>query len=95
MQMMVASRLTDGRVVFMDSAHGWVESIDDGVLIDTDSPSADVLAAAERAVQAAVIVEPYLIEVAVDRGRRRPVQLREAIRAFGPSVRDSEPAFRG
>ena len=87
MQMIIASRLVDGRVVFIDTEAGWHDSIEDGVLIQDETESDRLLAEAERAVEVNLIVDPYLIEVTVQGGARRPVEVREAIRAFGPSVR--------
>ncbi|HEY5624688.1 MAG TPA: DUF2849 domain-containing protein [Gammaproteobacteria bacterium] len=87
MQMIIASRLVDGRVVFMDAESGWQDSIADGVLLDDEAESERLLAEAEQAVEANLIVDPYVIEVTVEDGARRPVEVREAIRAFGPSVR--------
>ena len=94
MQMIVASRLTDGRVVFMAPGNSWAESIDEGVVADDSDAAADLLAEAKRAAERSVVVEPYLIEVTVTAGRLRPVLLREAIRAFGPTVHDSEAVVR-
>lgn len=87
MQMIIASRLTDGRVVFMDEDGGWVDLIGDGVLLETEEAAARSLADAERGVAGNVIVDPYLIGVIVENEERRPAEVREAIRAFGPSVR--------
>ena len=86
-QMIIASRLTDGRVVFMDENGGWVDFIADGVLLETEEDAARSLVDAERGVVGNVIVDPYLIGVIVEDQERRPAQVREAIRAFGPSVR--------
>jgi len=85
-QMIVASRLTDGRVVFMTDGLGWSESIDDGLIVEVADRGAELLEDATRSVDECFVVEPYLIDVAIDQGQRRPVQLREAIRAFGPSI---------
>ena len=41
--------------------------------------------AAGRAARASIVVDPYVIDVAIVNGSRRPQDLREAIRAFGPS----------
>lgn len=86
-QMIIASRLLDGLVVFFDSDGGWVASIDDGALLEDDEESTRVLALAREQEARCVVVDPYLIEVIVEDGRRRPAAIREAIRAFGPSVR--------
>ena len=87
MQMIIASRLVDGRVVFMDAESGWKDSINDGVLLENGAESGHLPPEAEQAVEANLVVDPYLIEVTVEDGVRRPVEVREAIRAFGPSVR--------
>ncbi len=87
MQMIIANRLVDGRVVFMDADAAWVDSIEDGVLLESQADNDRLMGLAMRAVEDCLIVEPYLIEVVVDDGKRRPLEAREAIRAFGPSVR--------
>lgn len=86
--MIVANRLTDGRVVFLADGARWVESIEDGLLIESDALQAQMLEHAERAVESSTVVDPYLIDVVTENGRRRPAQLRESIRAFGPTVSD-------
>jgi hypothetical protein len=90
--MIVANRLTDGRVVFLAEDDRWVESIQDGLVIESDALQVELLEHAERAVETGIVVDPYLIDVAIEDGRRRPLQLRESIRAFGPTV--SDPAAR-
>ena len=90
MQMIIANRLVDGRVVFMDADAAWVDSIEDGVLLESQVEADRLMVAATRAVEDCVIVEPYPIEVVVEDGKRRPVAAREAIRAFGPSVRTDQ-----
>ena len=86
MQMIIANRLLDGRVVFMDDTGGWVNEIADGSLIVSQQRAAEQLNAAQRAVEENEVVDPYLIDVSADGGRPRPIQVRERIRAFGPSV---------
>jgi len=90
MQMIIASRLVDGRVVFMDAEAGWPASIDDGVVLDTEEETERLLVVAEKSVQNCEIVDPYPIEVFIENGERRPAEVREAIRAFGPSVRTDQ-----
>ncbi len=86
--MIVANRLTDGRVVFLGENARWVESIDEGRLIESDALREELLQHAERDVASGFVVDPYLIDVVTEDGRVRPVQLREAIRAFGPTASD-------
>ena len=87
--MIVANRLTDGRVVFLADNARWVESIEDGLVIESDELQAKLLEQAESAVELGTVVDPYLIEVVTKEGRRSPVQLRESIRAFGPTISDA------
>lgn len=91
MQMIIANRLVDGRVVFMDADAAWVDSIEEGILLETAVDNDRLMGLAMQAVEDRVIVDPYLIDVVMDDGKRRPVEAREAIRAFGPSVRTDQP----
>ena len=84
--MIVANRLTDGRVVFLGEGSCWVESIEDGLIFDSEPSRDELLARAERAAEAGIVVDPYVIDIVIEGGRRRPARLREAIRAFGPTV---------
>ena len=86
MQMIVASRLTDGRVVFLADGVRWVESIDDGLIAESAEAAAGLLEVAQGSVADCRVVDPYAIDVTADSGRCRPKLLREAIRAFGPSI---------
>jgi hypothetical protein len=85
-KMIIASRLQDGLVAFMDAAGDWVVSIDSGLLIEDDAEAERLLAVAGEHVADNRIVDPYLIDVTVESDRRRPSSNREAIRAFGPTV---------
>ena len=87
MQMIIASRLTDGRVVFMGERGAWVESIQDGVTFNNDRDAMRLMSRARQSALDNVVVDPYFIDVVLDKGYRRPAHVREAIRAFGPSVR--------
>ena len=91
MQMLIATRLTDGRVVFLTANHGWDESIDNGIAVSSTEAGDELLDIAQRAAE---IVDPYLIDVVDNESRRRPAALREAIRAFGPSVRAAADSIR-
>ncbi len=86
-QMVVASRLRDGFVVFLAPGGEWVESIEQGAVAETKDAAERLLATAKADEERNVVVEPYLIEVAVVDGRREPAEIRESIRAYGPTVR--------
>jgi hypothetical protein len=94
MQMIVASRLGDGRVVFLADGARWVEAIDTGLIADSAESAAELLAIGQAAVDRCQVVDPYVIDIVVEGGRRRPAVLREAIRAFGPSIA-AEPGSIG
>jgi hypothetical protein len=86
MQMIIANRLTDGLVVFYTDAGGWSVDIADGVVIDDEAEQERLLAAARDDETRCVVVDPNLIDVTIDNGSPRPVAIREAIRAFGPTI---------
>ena len=79
-----ANRLTDGRVVYLTRDDGWSESIIDGRTAATEEESSTLLADAERAVAAGIIVSPYLVSMADNGGAFAPLHFRERIRLFGP-----------
>ena len=91
MQMIIASRLTDGRVVFMGDGGEWVESIQDGVVLENDTDAVRLMSMARQSALGNIVVDPYFIDVVFDKGNKTHrvvlAHVREAIRAFGPSVR--------
>jgi len=85
-----ANRLRDGFVVYLARDGGWSDWIDDARVAATDEEEAELLASAARAVADALVVNPYAIEVGDDGGAVRPLHIKEAIRARGPT---SHPDF--
>jgi hypothetical protein len=83
--MLIANRLGDGLVVFRAPDGAWVESIEDGALVD-DEASGELLEAGRIDEQNNLIIDPNLIAVGLQSGKRRPEQIREAIRAAGPTI---------
>jgi predicted transcriptional regulator len=86
-QMLMASRLGDGRVVFLAAAGRWVEAIAEGRVATDEASAAQLLAEGKADEARNRVVDPYLVEIADTGGRRRPVVWREAIRAEGPTIR--------
>jgi len=86
MRMIIANRLTDGLVVFLTADGGWSMDIADGTVITDESSEERWLEQAKSDELNCLIIDPNLIEVTVDDGKPRPVAIREAIRAFGPTV---------
>ena len=86
-QMIIANRLADGLVVFLDPEEGWDTAIRAGTVIETDADAARLLTVAKRHEVECLVIDPQLIEVEIENGRPRPTAIREAIRAYGPTVR--------
>ena len=86
-QMIIANRLADGLVVFLDPGERWATAIAGGAVIETDADAERLLAIAKRHEVECQVVDPQLIEVAIRDGKPTPTAMREAIRAFGPTVR--------
>ncbi len=92
-QIVIASRLGDGRVVFLakgarPGAVVWAPLIGDAELASDDERAAELLALAETdAGQRHEVVDPYLIDVVEEAGGLRPTKYREAIRCLGPTIR--------
>jgi hypothetical protein len=84
--MIIANRLTDGLVVFYTGDGGWSVRIADGLVIADQSEEGRLLEAAKADEDRCLVVEPNLIDVTVDGGSPRPTAIREAIRAFGPTI---------
>lgn len=87
-QIVTANRLADGAVVYLDGSGGWTVAIDAAALLDGDDEIAAGLASGAKAVAQQLIVEPYAIDVVKEGDTVRPLRLREAIRARGPSTRE-------
>lgn len=86
MRMIIANRLTDGLVVFYKDSGDWTVDIADGLVIDDEAEETRQLEAARADEARCLIVDPNLIDVSIDGGSPRPTAIREAIRAFGPTV---------
>jgi len=86
-QMIIANRLRDGAVVFLAPGEAWEPSIAAGALIDDAAEATRLMAVAKRHEEECQVIDPQLIEVEIADGARRPTAIREAIRAFGPTVR--------
>jgi hypothetical protein len=90
-QVATANRLRDGLVVFLAADGAWSTALASARVAHTPDEAGSLLAAAERSAAEQEVVAPYLIDVADDGGRLRPVRFREVIRAQGPSILDQAP----
>ncbi|MFP6655648.1 MAG: DUF2849 domain-containing protein [Myxococcota bacterium] len=91
-QVVIASRLSDGRVVFLREAAelgraDWVLGLAEAEVATEDSRAAALLAIGEADASACQsVIDIYLVDVTEEGGRLRPTKNREAIRCFGPTV---------
>ena len=81
-----ANRLVDGRVVFRRPDGIWSLALAEAGFAPSEADAKPLLDAAHIDAAAQIIVDPYLIEVDRSGAAPRPVKLREAIRAFGPTI---------
>lgn len=88
-QMLLASRLRDGRAVFLAPGGQWTTAIAEGQVTGDPSAAAALLEQGQAAERANEVVDPYLVGVTLDRGRPQPVDWREQIRAHGPGLAPS------
>lgn len=86
-QMIIANRLRDGLVVFLAPDERWDGAIGGGVVIEDEAGATRLLEVAKRHETEGQVIDPQLIEVEMEGGKPRPTAMREAIRAFGPTVR--------
>ena len=85
-QIVIANSLTEGFVVFLTADHTWSGSVGDAAVADDEAAAAVLLEAGMQAEAANTIVDPYLIDVDTSGDLPSPLEYREYIRAFGPSV---------
>jgi hypothetical protein len=92
-QIVIASRLADGRVVFLQkgstvAAPEWAALIGEAEVAADDVRANELLEIGEADVAARnLVMDAYLIEVEERGGELRPTKYREAIRALGPTTR--------
>ena len=84
--MIIANRLNDGLVVFFRAEGQWATAIGDGLVIDDAARSGALLDDARHDELRCIVIDPQLIEVEIGVDGPRPTAIREAIRAFGPTV---------
>ncbi|WP_282610577.1 DUF2849 domain-containing protein [Pelagibius sp. Alg239-R121] len=86
-QILTANRLGDGAVVYRSQAGEWTARLGESRVLATAEDAARILAEAETPAAALEVVGPYLMPVDNAAGEIRPVEMREFIRAKGPSNR--------
>ncbi len=82
-----ASRLADGIVVFQTADPGWSEDFNRAAVQPDAGATKAALARAQEDERRNLVVDPYAAAVEIRNGHVVPKALREAIRAAGPTVR--------
>jgi predicted NAD/FAD-binding protein len=78
-----ANRLRDGKVLYRAVNEGWTTRLEAAAVVTTTEAARELLTAAAR--EDADAIDPYAAPVAIRDGRIEPGNLRERIRAAGPS----------
>jgi hypothetical protein len=87
-QMIIANRLADGAVVFLaPGGESWTTAVASGAVIEEDAEAQRLLGAVKQLEALSPVIDPQVIQVKIDDGVVRPIEIRELIRAFGPTVR--------
>jgi len=86
-QMVTANRLVDGAVVYLTAGDDWSVNLADGALWRDKESAEAALKASETAVEARLIVGPYLFDIAETPQGIQATSARERIRA------DRKPTF--
>lgn len=81
-----ANRLPDGTVVYLDRDDAWTPSIDLARAFVDDTEAAAGLTRAREDARRNVVIDPFLVPVEADTASPRPLSLRDAIRARGPTI---------
>ena len=85
-QVLIANSLANGFVVFLTGDNTWSPDIAAAAVAEDDSAAEALLQQAKVAEADDRIVDPYLVKVTVNGAGPEPVEYREYIRAFGPSM---------
>jgi hypothetical protein len=83
-QVLTANRLSDGEVVYLAADGTWIGRIEGAQVLTTEAEGAAALATGAEAERTQQIVHAYLFDITP---AKKPVKMREIIRAAGPTVR--------
>jgi len=81
-----ANRLADGIVVYVAHDGSWCERLSEAKIFASKAEAEAGLLIAQSDAKQNLVVEPVVVEVTEDASGLRPVTLREAIRALGPTI---------
>ena len=94
-QVLTASHLKSGQVIFLNDANEWTTSLHSVQVVSDEMSAARLEAVGEQAVEQNKIIGPYLIDVTIEDSKVVPVRFREQLRIFGPSTHQqfSKPVY--
>lgn len=81
-----ANRLADGIVVYAGRDGAWAARLSQAKIFASKAEAQAGLLLAQNDAKRNLVVEPVVVEVTEDLNGLRPVTLREAIRARGPTI---------
>jgi hypothetical protein len=85
-QVISANTLARGRVVFYGAGGAWVENIAQAIVYRDKAAAEAGLAAAKLDEARARVVDVFLVDQKDDAEGRAALTLRDAIRAYGPTI---------
>jgi hypothetical protein len=85
-KVITANRLADGIVVYVAHDGSWCERLSEAKIFASKAEAEAGLLVAQNDAKQNLVVEPVVVEVTEDASGLRPVTLREAIRALGPTI---------
>jgi hypothetical protein len=86
-KIVTANMLSTGRVVFLGKDGCWVSQIDDARLFADAEAAEEGLAIGQRDAQKALVVDPFVTDRDPANALRGGMTMRDAIRAFGPTIK--------
>jgi len=85
-EIVTANRLVDGAVVYLTAPGGWSEQFADAAVASDETAATALQATADAAARAQLVVGAYRAPVLLEAGRPVPADMKERIRARGPSI---------
>ncbi|ACB95877.1 DUF2849 domain-containing protein [Beijerinckia indica] len=85
-QVISANRLTDGHVVYLGTDGAWLDNIAAAHVYPDGEAAAAGLEQARADVKKALILDPFLVEVATQAPDVTALKMRDKIRAKGPTI---------
>jgi len=86
-EIVLANRLTDGVVIYLDKTGGWTEHLHEAAVAHNDRSRADLEANAQAGLESQQIAGWEFVEVVPEAAGPRIVKNKQFIQSLGPTVR--------